>query len=149
MTRLVAVHFCPAYPNAAAAICAAAASRLASSSTMLAFCPPISAWTCTPLPAAATLTLRPTAADPVKETTSAASISAAPSSASPGTTWNRSSGRPSSSARRSAQPSACGAGLSTTALPKARAGAAFHKGMASGKFHGVISPATPRGRLRV
>ena len=38
------------------------------------------------------------------------------------------------------------AGFSTTVLPYASAGAAFHSGIANGKFHGVISPATPRGR---
>ena len=35
------------------------------------------------------------------------------------------------------------AGLSTTVLPNASAGAAFHAGIAIGKFHGVISPTTP------
>ncbi len=42
--------------------------------------------------------------------------------------------------------SACEAGLSTTALPACSAGAIFHVGMATGKFHGVISRATPRGK---
>ena len=37
------------------------------------------------------------------------------------------------------------AGLITTVLPKASAGAAFHAGMAIGKFHGVIRPNTPTG----
>ncbi|MNI31463.1 hypothetical protein D3C73_853490 [compost metagenome] len=37
------------------------------------------------------------------------------------------------------------AGLITTVLPKARAGAAFQAGMAMGKFHGVIRPNTPTG----
>ncbi len=54
-----------------------------------------------------------------------------------------------SSASRSAVAVASGAGLSTTVLPKARAGAAFHSGIARGKFQGVISPATPCGRRRV
>ncbi len=35
------------------------------------------------------------------------------------------------------------AGFSTTVLPKASAGAAFHAGIAIGKFHGVIRPNTP------
>jgi len=38
-----------------------------------------------------------------------------------------------SSASRSATADDCGAGLSRTALPKARAGAAFHNGIATGK----------------
>ena len=41
--------------------------------------------------------------------------------------------------------SACVAGLSTTALPACSAGASFQVGIAIGKFHGVISSATPRG----
>ena len=36
-------------------------------------------------------------------------------------------------------------GFITTALPTASAGAAFHTGIAIGKFHGVINPATPYG----
>ncbi len=40
-------------------------------------------------------------------------------------------------------------GLSTTVLPKARAGAAFHSGIAAGKFQGVISATTPSGWRRV
>jgi len=37
------------------------------------------------------------------------------------------------------------AGLKTTVLPKARAGAIFHKGMATGKFQGVMAATTPSG----
>ena len=37
------------------------------------------------------------------------------------------------------------AGLNTTVLPKASAGAIFHAGMAMGKFHGVMIPTTPTG----
>jgi hypothetical protein len=35
------------------------------------------------------------------------------------------------------------AGFSTTVLPQASAGAIFHAAMSSGKFHGMICPATP------
>ncbi len=41
------------------------------------------------------------------------------------------------------------AGLSTTVLPNASAGAAFHSGIATGKFHGVMSATTPSGRRSV
>jgi hypothetical protein len=41
------------------------------------------------------------------------------------------------------------AGLSTTVLPNANAGAAFQSGIASGKFHGVISATTPNGSRSV
>ena len=39
----------------------------------------------------------------------------------------------------------CSAGLSTTALPAASAGASFHTAIRMGKFHGMICPTTPRG----
>jgi hypothetical protein len=39
----------------------------------------------------------------------------------------------------------CSAGLSTTQLPAARAGASFHTAMRIGKFHGMIWPTTPSG----
>ena len=38
------------------------------------------------------------------------------------------------------------AGLSTTVLPAASAGAIFHASMSSGKFHGITCAATPSGR---
>ena len=41
------------------------------------------------------------------------------------------------------------AGLNTTVLPHIRAGAIFHAGIASGKFHGVMMATTPSGRLIV
>ena len=37
------------------------------------------------------------------------------------------------------------AGFSTTVLPQASAGAIFHASISSGKFHGMICPATPTG----
>ena len=37
------------------------------------------------------------------------------------------------------------AGFSTTVLPVASAGASFHAAISSGKFHGMIWPATPTG----
>ena len=39
----------------------------------------------------------------------------------------------------------CSAGLSTTQLPAASAGASFHTAMRIGKFHGMIWPTTPSG----
>ena len=39
----------------------------------------------------------------------------------------------------------CSAGLSTTQLPAARAGASFQTAMRIGKFHGMIWPTTPSG----
>ncbi len=42
----------------------------------------------------------------------------------------------------------CSAGLSTTQLPAARAGASFHVAIRIGKFHGMICPTTPSGSLK-
>ncbi len=39
----------------------------------------------------------------------------------------------------------CSAGLRTTALPAASAGATFQTAMRIGKFHGMIWPTTPSG----
>ena len=39
----------------------------------------------------------------------------------------------------------CSAGLSTIALPAARAGASFQTAIRIGKFHGMIWPTTPSG----
>ena len=39
----------------------------------------------------------------------------------------------------------CSAGLSTTQLPAAKAGASFQAAIRSGKFHGMIWPTTPSG----
>ncbi len=39
----------------------------------------------------------------------------------------------------------CSAGLRTTALPAARAGASFHTAIRIGKFQGMICPTTPSG----
>src|SRR3546814_4313885 len=67
----------------------------------------------------------------------------------PVTTLNTPAGRPASSASsatRIAVSGDCSAGLRTTLLPIASAGATFLIAMCSGKFHGVIAPTTPSGR---
>jgi hypothetical protein len=43
----------------------------------------------------------------------------------------------------------CWAGLRTTVLPAASAGAIFQAAIRIGKFHGVIDPMTPIGSRRV
>jgi hypothetical protein len=50
------------------------------------------------------------------------------------------------SAKASAVSGVVSAGLSTTVLPAASAGAIFQASMSSGKFQGMTWPATPRGR---
>ncbi len=42
----------------------------------------------------------------------------------------------------------CSAGLRTTQLPAASAGASFQTAMRMGKFHGMIWPTTPSGSLK-
>ena len=49
------------------------------------------------------------------------------------------------SANTSAVNGVVSAGFSTTVLPVASAGAIFQASISSGKFHGMICPATPSG----
>jgi hypothetical protein len=119
ITRLVAVHFCPAYPIAAAAIAAAAASWSASGSTMAGFCPPISHCTGMPRATARRATACPAPTEPVNETASVVSTIASPAGPRPVSTVSTSAGRmpANSSASRSATADDCGAGLRSTVLP--------------------------------
>jgi len=50
------------------------------------------------------------------------------------------------SAKRSAVSGVVSAGLSTTVLPAARAGAIFQASISRGKFQGITWPQTPIGR---
>ncbi len=52
---------------------------------------------------------------------------------------------PISSARTRIEAGVCSAGLSTTQLPAARAGASFQTAIRMGKFQGMIWPTTPSG----
>ncbi len=59
-------------------------------------------------------------------------------------------GKPAStqiSAKASAVSGVYSAGFRTTVLPAASAGAIFQASMSSGKFHGMICPQTPTGRV--
>ena len=51
----------------------------------------------------------------------------------------------STSQKSSAVSGVVSAGFSTTVFPAASAGAIFHASISSGKFHGMIWPATPSG----
>ena len=51
------------------------------------------------------------------------------------------------SARAQAEPGTRSAGLNTTQLPNASAGAIFQAGIAIGKFQGVMAAHTPMGCL--
>ena len=52
---------------------------------------------------------------------------------------------PMSSIRTRMDDGVCSAGLRTTALPAASAGASFQTAIRMGKFHGMIWPTTPSG----
>src|SRR6185503_7904946 len=93
--------------------------------------------------AAMAATVAPTRPDPVKliADTSGLRSSASPTAGpDPGTRLNTPAGSDTDavSASNAATCDEVSAGLRTTVLPKASAGAVFHRGIASGKFHGVI-----------
>src|SRR6266545_3797253 len=145
----------PALSKTPAGAAAAAAARSASANTMLALLPPSSSvtrFTCSAQPAMICL---PTSVEPVKHTLRTAGwvTNRCPTTdPRPGTTVNTPSGSPASrpsSARRSAVSGVTLAGLSTTVLPAARAGAKPHAAIGIGKFHGTITPTTPSGSWKV
>ena len=61
------------------------------------------------------------------------------------TTPGGSSAWRSTSQKSSAESGVVSAGFSTTVFPAASAGAIFQASISSGKFHGMIWPATPTG----
>ena len=70
----------------------------------------------------------------------------------PGSTVNTPSGRPASRASSPSRIAVSGvssAGLSSTVLPAASAGAKPQPAIGIGKFHGTITPTTPSGSLKV
>jgi len=123
----------------------------ASAKTMFAAFPPSSRVSRLRVPASAFWIRLPISVDPVNAilSTPGCPASAAPVSPAPVTTFTTPGGSSASStirARRSAVSGVVSAGLRTTVLPHASAGAIFHAAMRSGKFHGMICPATPSGR---
>ena len=149
--RDAAVHRCPAVPNAPQSAPSTARSTSASSITMMMFLPPISRWTCLNCGAHATEMSRPTSVEPVNEITATfgCRVIGSPTSRPPPVTMlNTPFGRPASSNASTSITTDSGvsdAGLITTVLPQINAAMLFHAGMAIGKFHGVMRPATPRG----
>ncbi|MNE76071.1 hypothetical protein D3C80_1722840 [compost metagenome] len=93
----------------------------------------------------------PVLVPPVNDTRliSGCCVSASPSSEPlPGNTLTRPLGKPASSqicASCRASSGVISAGLITTALPAARAGATFCASLAIGEFHGVMAATTPIG----
>jgi hypothetical protein len=97
----------------------------------------------------------PTSVEPVKQTLRTAGwvTNRSPTTEPlPGSTVNTSSGRPASSASSPSRIAVSGvssAGLSTTTLPAASAGAKPQPAIGMGKFHGTITPTTPSGSWNV
>ena len=133
----------------------AAASRSASANTMFGDLPPSSSDTFFSVFAARAISCLPTSVEPVKAMASMPgwSTMALPTTLPrPGTTFSTPAGRPHSfaySANFNRESEVFDAGLTTTVLPHASAGAIFHTASMSGKFHGVIAPTTPSGSRRV
>ena len=145
----------PALSNTAYGAPAAAASRSASAKITLALLPPSSSVTGLMCCAQPAMICRPTSVEPVNTIlpTSRCSTKRWPTTLPlPGSTWNTSSGSPASSAssaRRMAVSGVSSAGLSTTVLPAASAGAKPHDAIGIGKFHGTMTPTTPIGSWKV
>src|SRR5438067_9609687 len=97
----------------------------------------------------------PTSVEPVKEIfDTRGSLTSAPPTEppGPGSTLTASSGTPASTRIPASFNTVRGvyvAGLTTTVLPHASAGASFHVEISSGKFHGVMSAHTPTGSRSV
>ena len=102
------------------------------------------------LPATDLAIARPTSVEPVKATLSASGwpTSARPVSPAPVMMLTTPGGRSACwqiSANSSAVSGVVSAGLRTTVLPQARAGAIFQASIRNGKFHGITWAATPSG----
>ncbi len=119
--------------------------------TMTTFLPPISRWTFLNEGAARSATVRPTSVEPVNDTTRTSSLAsmASPTSLPPPVTrLTTPGGTPASSrilTKFTADNGVSVAGLKTTVFPQTSAGMIFHDGIAIGKFHGVMTAATPSG----
>ena len=124
----------------------------ASSKTMFAALPPSSRVSSLSRAGERALMPLPTSVEPVNAilSTPSCSTSRLPDRTARRSTMLTTPGGRSASAMISASTSAVSgvvsAGLSTTVLPQASAGAIFHAAISSGKFHGMICPATPSGR---
>ena len=126
-------------------------SIAASSKITLAALPPSSSVSFLPVPASSRWIALPTSVEPVNAilSTPGCFTSAAPARPSPVTMFTTPGGSSawrSTSQKSSAVSGVVSAGFSTTVLPHASAGAIFHASISSGKFHGMIWPATPTGR---
>ena len=149
--RLPAQQTCPWLKKMPLTMPSTAWSMGASSKMMFAAFPPSSRVAFFRVPAIERAIILPTAVEPVKASLSMPGWSTiacpvAPAPVTMLTTPGGSSACSHTSAKSSAVSGVVSAGLSTTVLPHASAGAIFQASMSSGKFHGTIWPTTPRGR---
>ena len=148
--RSPAVQLWPAHRKHAATTASTARSTSASSITTTGPLPPISMTTA--LPAAADATERPVGVEPMKATPRVPglrAISSPTSGPGPVTRLTTPGGRSASamhSASATAQTAVVGAGVQTTVLPAAIAGASSSAGIVYGQFQGVMIPIAPRAR---
>ncbi len=145
----------PALSKTAYGALAAAAAMSASAKTMLALLPPssrVTRFTCSAQPAMIRL---PTSVEPVKQTlrTSGWVTKRSPTTEPlPGMIVSTRSGSPASRASspiRIAVSGVSSAGLRTTQLPAASAGAMPQARIGIGKFQGTMIPTTPSGSWKV
>ena len=128
----------------------AAAPTSASSSTTSGPLPPISSSSV--LPAARWAIFRPVAVEPMKPTATVSgceTIASPATGPSPGTKLNTPGGRSASAKHSASRPEhtlVLGAGVQTTVLPTASAGATISAGIVYGQFHGVTTATGPFGR---
>ena len=144
----------PALSKAEAMTSATTCSASAELSTIIAFCPPVSAISGIGRPARDRRVAswrwisRATSVDPVNITAavSGAATSAAPMRPSPGSNCSASAGTPASCSSRTASAAISGvssAGLASTGLPATSAAATWPVKIASGKFHGLMHTTGP------
>jgi hypothetical protein len=148
--RSTEMHACPQLASPPMIAARAARSRLASAQTMNASLPPSSSSTGIGRSAAAAITLRPVATEPVKNSMSTfAFVSAAPVLPSPCTISTTPAGSPSrwkKSAMTSPDSGVTSDGFKTTVLPPISAEITGNTDSWNGKFHGAMMPMTPRGK---
>ena len=148
-------QICPLLRKAERTTVSSSFSRGASAKTRVGFLPPSSSETLRRRAAQAFAMAVPTAVLPVKliAATSGCSTRAWPADGPrPWTMLSTPAGKPISRASSPSIQAVTGVtslGLPTTQLPAARAGASFQVNRYSGRFQGLITPATPSGWRRV
>ena len=150
------MHDCPAYRKIPTATASIAFSRFASGKTMTGALPPASSDTRLNVFAPSSIRRRPISLLPVKLILStrgslaSASPTTSPAPTTPfATPFGSRSMRSRSSKMAIEEAGVSLAGLSTNVQPVAMAAPILRSGRSTGSFHGVMSPQTPTGSLRM